>query len=117
VTKLLFQTIHKDQPMQLIKSGLLLASAASLFLIGACSADKDAKSATPASKEPIAATVNGSPISQKTVDMLVNKGVGSGHPDTPESRKAIIDRLALQAVIAQAERDEAAGCAQGQGQD
>ena len=103
--------------MQLIKSGLLLASAASLFLIGACSADKDAKSATPASKEPIAATVNGSPISQKTVDMLVNKGVGSGHPDTPESRKAIIDRLALQAVIAQAERDEAAGCAQGQGQD
>jgi peptidyl-prolyl cis-trans isomerase C len=87
--------------MQLIKSGILLASAASLLVLAGCSADKDAKSAAPASKEPVAATVNGAPITQRTVDMVVKQGVGSGHPDTPESRKAIIDRLALQTVIAQ----------------
>jgi len=87
--------------MQLIRSGILLASAASLLVLAGCNAEKDAKSVAPASKEPIAATVNGTPITQRTVDMVVKQGVGSGHPDTPESRKAIIDRLALQTVIAQ----------------
>ena len=87
--------------MQLIKSGILLASAASLLVISACSADKDAKSAATASKEPIAATVNGTPITQRTVDMVVKQSVRSGQPDTPEARKAIIDRLTMQAVVAQ----------------
>jgi peptidyl-prolyl cis-trans isomerase C len=87
--------------MQSIKSGMLLASAASLMLLSACSADKDAKPVAAASKEPIAATVNGTPITQRTVDMVVKQAVHSGQPDTPETRKAIIDRLALQAVIAQ----------------
>jgi peptidyl-prolyl cis-trans isomerase C len=87
--------------MQSIKCGMLLASAASLMLLSACSADKDAKPVAAASKEPIAATVNGTPITQKTVDMVVKQAVHSGQPDTPETRKAIIDRLALQAVIAQ----------------
>jgi peptidyl-prolyl cis-trans isomerase C len=87
--------------MQSIKSGMLLASAASLMLLSACSADKDAKPVAAASKEPISATVNGTPITQRTVDMVVKQAVHSGQPDTPETRKAIIDRLALQAVIAQ----------------
>jgi peptidyl-prolyl cis-trans isomerase C len=87
--------------MQLIKSGILLASAASLLVISACSADKDAKTGATTSKEPIAALVNGTPITQKTVDMVVKQSVHAGQPDTPETRKAIIDRLALQTVIAQ----------------
>jgi len=87
--------------MQSIKAGVLLASAASLFLISACSADKEGKSASTASTEPIAATVNGTPITQRAVDMVVKQSVRAGQPDTPEARKAIIDRLALQAVIAQ----------------
>jgi peptidyl-prolyl cis-trans isomerase C len=88
--------------MQSIKSGILLASAASLLLLGACSADKDAnKSAAAAPTGPAAATVNGVPISQRAVDMLVKQGANSGRPDTPETRKSIIDQLALQMVVAE----------------
>ena len=87
--------------MQSIKAGVLLASVASLLLISACGADKDGKPASAASHEPIAATVNGMPITQRAVDMVVKQAVHAGQPDTPEARKAIIDRLALQAVIAQ----------------
>jgi peptidyl-prolyl cis-trans isomerase C len=87
--------------VRLIKFGIVCASAASLLALGACSADKDAKSAPQAPKEPAAATVNGTPISQRTVDMVAKQGAASGRPDSPESRKAIIDQLALQMVVAQ----------------
>jgi peptidyl-prolyl cis-trans isomerase C len=87
--------------VRLIQSGILLASVASLLAIAACSADKDAKPAAQTLMDTTAATVNGAPISQRTVDMIVKQGVASGHPDTPESRKGIIDRLALQMVTAQ----------------
>ena len=46
---------------------------------------------------------SGAPISQKTVDMIVKQGGGSGRPDTPESRAAIIDQLALQIANARIE--------------
>ena len=87
--------------MRSIKSGLLFASAVSLLAISACNPAKDAKPADQASKEPAAATVNGTAISQRTVDMIAKQGAGAGRPDTPESRKAIIDQLTLQAVIAE----------------
>ena len=87
--------------MRLIRSGIVLASAASLLAIGACSQDKGAKSAVQASTEPAAASVNGTPISQRTVDMMAKQGAEAGRPDTPESRRAIIDQLALQMVVAQ----------------
>jgi peptidyl-prolyl cis-trans isomerase C len=87
--------------MQRIRIGILLASAASLLALGACSQDKGAKSAAPASTAPAAATVNGTPISQTRVDMMARQGAASGRPDTPETRKAIIDQLALQMVVAE----------------
>jgi peptidyl-prolyl cis-trans isomerase C len=87
--------------MQLIRNGILLASAASLLALGACSQDKGAKPAAPASTAPAAATVNGTPISQTRVDMMARQGAASGRPDTPETRKAIIDQLALQMVVAE----------------
>ena len=87
--------------MKLIKSGLLLAGAVALLTLGACNQAKDTPPAAPASKEPAAVTVNGTAISQKTVDMLVKQGAASGRPDTPETRAAIIDQLALQTVIAE----------------
>jgi peptidyl-prolyl cis-trans isomerase C len=87
--------------MNLIKSGILIASAASFVTLGACNS---AKEADPAAKGPTAATVNGKPISQQTVDSIVRQAAASGRPDTPETRKAIIDQLALQMVVA----DEAA---------
>jgi peptidyl-prolyl cis-trans isomerase C len=84
-----------------ISSGMLLACAASLLTLCACHADQNAGSAVKSAADPVAATVNGTPISQKTVDRMVQQGAISGQADTPESRKAILDRLTLQAVIAQ----------------
>jgi peptidyl-prolyl cis-trans isomerase C len=87
--------------MRTNKTGILLASAVSLLVVAACDTGKDARPAAQASKEPAAVTVNGTAISQRTVDMIAKQGAGSGRPDTPESRKAIVDQLALQLVIAQ----------------
>jgi peptidyl-prolyl cis-trans isomerase C len=86
--------------MRLIKIGILVAGAASLLALGACNADKTADSAAPAAKGPAVATVNGKAINKSRVDMIVEQGARSGRPDTPESRKAIIDQLALQTVVA-----------------
>ena len=86
--------------MKSIRSGILAASAASLLALGACSADKAADPAAAAAKGPAVATVNGKPISKSRVDMIVEQGTRSGRPDSPESRKAIIDQLALQTVVA-----------------
>ncbi len=86
--------------MRLIRSGILLASAASLLALAACNAQKDAQPAAPTAAEPAAATVNGMAISQRTVDLVVKQGAGSGRPDTPEARSAIIEQLALQMVAA-----------------
>jgi peptidyl-prolyl cis-trans isomerase C len=85
----------------MIRSAVLAASAASLLALGACSADKDAKPDAEAAKGPAAATVNGVPISQRAVDMLVRQGASSGQPDTPAMRKEIIDKLALQLLVAE----------------
>jgi peptidyl-prolyl cis-trans isomerase C len=86
--------------MKFIRTGILLASAASLLALGACDQAKDAKPAEPAAKGPAAATVNGIAISQSKVDMIARQGAGSGRPDTPEARKNIIDQLALQMLAA-----------------
>ena len=84
-----------------IKSAILLASAASLLALSACNPAKDAQPAGQASKEAAAATVNGTPISQTTVDMIAKQGAASGHPDTPESRRNLVDQLTMQMTIAQ----------------
>ena len=72
-----------------------------MLVLGACNPAKDAKPADQASKGPAAATVNGTAISQRTVDMIAKQGAASGRPDTPETRKSIIDQLALQMVAAE----------------
>ena len=87
--------------MRFIKAGTLLAAAASVLALGACNPAKDAKPADQAARGPAAATVNGTAISQRTVDMLAKQGAAAGRPDTPESRRAIIDQLALQMVVAE----------------
>lgn len=88
--------------MRLIQSGIILASAASLLALGACSQESGtAKPAATAAQEPAAATVNGVPISQRVVDRMATEGAASGRPDTPETRKAIIDNLALQMLVAE----------------
>lgn len=87
--------------MRIVNSGILLAGAASLLAIGGCSPEKDAKPAATAATGPVVATVNGTPITQRAVDLLVQQGVEAGRPDTPELRKAALERLELQALVAQ----------------
>jgi peptidyl-prolyl cis-trans isomerase C len=87
--------------MRLHRSGILLASAAALLALGACNPAKDAKPADTTAKGPAAATVNGQAISQHTVDLIAKQGAGAGRPDTPDTRKAIIDQLVLQTVVAE----------------
>lgn len=87
--------------MRLVKTGILLASAASLLALGACNADKNGSASGPGSKSPAVATVNGKAISQSSIDNIAKQGTASGHPDTPETRKALIDRIALQMVVAE----------------
>ncbi|MFH1495852.1 MAG: peptidylprolyl isomerase [Pseudomonadota bacterium] len=87
--------------MMSIKSRILLASAASLLTLSACNADESAKTATPATKDATAATVNGTAISKNRVDLLVKQRAGMGQPDNAETRKAIIDQLAMQLLVSQ----------------
>jgi len=86
--------------MRFHRSSILLASAAALVAISACNPAKDAKSGD-AAKGPAVATVNGQAISQRTVDFIIKQGAASGRPDNPETRKAIIDQLSLQMVVAE----------------
>lgn len=81
-----------------IKSRILLASAASLLTLSACNADQPAKAVA---KDGVAATVNGTAISKNRVDLLVKQRAGMGQPDNADTRKAIIDQLAMQMLISQ----------------
>lgn len=83
----------------LIKSRVVLSSAVALLLLSACSS-KDADKTAPASTA-AAATVNGTAISQKQVDMIMKQQAAQGMPDNAESRKMIIDNLAMQLIVAQ----------------
>ena len=51
-------------------------------------------------KEPAAATVNGIAIAKSRVDMIVQQGLAAGQPDSPEARKGIIEKLAMQTLAA-----------------
>jgi peptidyl-prolyl cis-trans isomerase C len=84
--------------MKFMRLGFVLAGAASLFAVSACDRSGGTK-VEPAT--PVAATVNGTPISQRTVDVIAQRGASSGRPDTPESRKNLVDQLTLQVVLAQ----------------
>jgi peptidyl-prolyl cis-trans isomerase C len=95
--------------MTLIKSRILLASAATLLVLGACNSEQNAKptaaavapAPAPAVKETAEATVNGFAISKNRVDMIAKQGASAGQPETPESRKSIIDKLTMQTLVAQ----------------
>lgn len=90
----------------LIKSRIVLVTAMALITLAACSPKDAEKSATTTAAAPatnsdkdIAATVNGSPISQKELELILKQQ--RGMPDTPETRKMIIENIALQMIAAQ----------------
>jgi len=90
-----------------IKSRVVLGSAIALFALSACNdKDKAASASAPASaaaesKEAVAATVNGTPISKKQLDQIMQQQAAQGMPDNPETRKMVIDQLAMQILVAQ----------------
>ena len=87
--------------MRSMKSGMYIASAAALLALAGCNLDQSPKPAASAEKDVTVATVNGTAIGKSRIDMLLSQGAGQGRPDTPETRQAIIDQLAMQMVIAE----------------
>ncbi|MDP2785155.1 MAG: peptidylprolyl isomerase [Sulfurimicrobium sp.] len=89
--------------MMSIKSRIVLVSAASLLTLSACNAGEQNKTATapaPAAGD-VAATVNGTAIGKNRVELLVKQRAGMGQPDSPDTRKSIIDQLAMQLIVSQ----------------
>ena len=94
----------------LMKSRVLMIGAASVLALSACTKKVEGTTpATPAaagttaavvSDNTVAATVNGTPIYAATVEMMVKERTAQGQPDSPELRKAIIDNLAMQTMVA-----------------
>lgn len=84
--------------MNHIKSEIFLANAAIVLALAPCDAAKDTSQPV---KSATVATANGKAITQRTVDMVAAQGADSGRPDTPESRKSIIDQIALQMLVAE----------------
>ena len=80
-----------------IKSRILLLSTISLLSLTAC----NNKTGITSAGGDIAATVNGTPISKASVDNIVGQRMAMGQADSPEARKAIINQLALQMLVAQ----------------
>lgn len=84
-----------------IKSCILLVSATSLLSLSACNVGEHGKTENTPAIGGVAATVNGIPISNDTVDHIIGEGMAMGRPDSPESRKAIINQLAMQILVSQ----------------
>lgn len=85
-----------------IQSRALLGSLFALVTLAACTSKEADKASTNASAAgPIAATVNGTPISQKQLDNMMAQQAQRGLPDTPETRKLALDNLSLQLIVSQ----------------
>ena len=95
----------------LMKSRVLMIGAASVLALSACTkkevtapgattATTATATTTAAADNAVAATVNGTPIYVATVDMMVKERTAQGQPDSPELRKAIIDNLSMQTMVA-----------------
>lgn len=97
-----------------IKTRIVLAGAACLLALMACTpkqteqSKQTSQSAAP-SKEPVAATkagvaatVNGIPISERMLDLMLRQRAELGHAVNPEIRKKYIDRMAMQVLVSQA---------------
>ena len=79
-----------------VKQGILLASAASVLALSACNISDFSPG-----KGAVAATVNGSAISESRVDLMLKQQAAQGQPDTPELRKGVIEHLAMQLLLSQ----------------
>ena len=88
-----------------MKSRVLLIGACALTLAACGPKDAPKTAATPAAStakanDTVAATVNGTPIYNSTVDLMVKERAAQGQPDSPELRKAIVENLTMQTLVA-----------------
>ncbi len=85
-----------------LKSATMMLSAVSLLALTACDAAKTSAPAKPATpvKPGVAATVNGTSISDSRVDLMLQQSAAQGVPVTPEMRDKVIENLALQLIVA-----------------
>ena len=84
-----------------LKNATLMLGAVSLLTLTACDVAKTsapAKPSTPA-KPGVAATVNGTPISDSRVNLMLQQSAAQGLPVTPEMRDKVIENLALQLIV------------------
>ncbi len=84
----------------LIKPRTLLAGTACVLILVACNADEQKNGATSA-KNSVAATVNGTSISESRVDILTRQLAAQGQGVGADSRKEIINHLAMQLITSQ----------------
>lgn len=87
--------------MRFIQSGILLASVASLWALVACNSADSVSGAVPG-KGGVAATVNGIPINEHLVGLMLNERAGMGREVDAEARSKFLDRLVIQLVISDA---------------
>ena len=92
--------LNKSPLKSRIEIRILLAGAVSVLALSACTSRDNAKSAEPA-KDVAVATVNGTPIAASRIDLMVKQRAAQGQPDNPETRKAILDQLTMQLLVAQ----------------
>lgn len=76
------------------KSGLLSAVAVSLLVLTGC------QKITPVSGASVAATVNGTPVSNNVVDQIAQQKGDPAQAADPAVRKEIVEQLALQMLLA-----------------
>jgi peptidyl-prolyl cis-trans isomerase C len=81
------------------KTGILLAVATSVLALSGC--QKITPSTGAGAGAGVAATVNGVPISDSLVDLIVNQQAASGQRAGPGMRREIVEQLAMQVILAQ----------------
>lgn len=79
---------------------ILMVGAALMLPLCACNSNDSSKAVAP-SKSAVAATVNGTAISESRVDLLAKQSASHGQPVDPEMRKGIIEKLAMQFLLSQ----------------
>ena len=84
----------------LIKYRIFLAAAVAALTLAACGFN-DAVPVAGTGKDGVAATVNGAPISEHLVDMMLKQRTDLGRQAGADMRNSFIDRLAMQLVISQ----------------
>ena len=85
-----------------LKTGTLMLGTVSLLTLTACDMAKTSASAKPSTpaKPGVAATVNGTSISDSRVDLMLKQSAAQGQPVTPELRANVIENLAMQMIVA-----------------